>query len=1270
MAYQLETLGDERFQQLCQAILVHAFPNVQCLPVGQRDGGRDAFSRKRQKGVRRKSNSQIIIFQVKYVRSPESREARDLIESVVKSEKAKIDKLIQDGASAYYLLTNVAGTSFLEQGSIDKVNSTLSAAIKIESHCWWRDDLERRIEAYPSIKWSYPDILRATDLLQALMDGSVGHDSARRMSALRGYMAYQAKYDEQLKFKQIDLQKSIIDLFVDVPASVIVYNGDRRSRWVARTNTGPLDNQIVNAEIVSEDSDLLFDHEEPRQAPGALQTLANTDFVRRFPRIVVEGAPGQGKSTITQYLCLLHRLLFLNRQNDFLRAEVIHRPTEARVPFRVDVRDYALWLTGRDPFGDDPSTALPAGSNPILECFLAAQIQRYTGAHFTVDDLTAVTKSAQVLIVLDGFDEVADVAARNRIVAEVSDASARIEANALSAQVIVTSRPAAFANSPGFPSDQWPHMQILSLSNPAIQTYAEKWLEGRDVELREKRKIISELQEKLRQPHVRDLARNPMQLAILLALVSVQGASLPDKRTALYDQYINIFLNREAEKSTVVRDHRELLVQIHQYLAWVLQVDAETNAGPGHIAEGRLRDEVRNFLEQRGHPTVLVDQLFSGMIERVVALVSRVQGTYEFEVQPLREYFAARYLRDTAPYDPPGTPRRGTLLERFDAVARNFYWLNVARFLAGCYGSGELPSLLFGLEEIANSEQFKYITHIPELSVALLTDHVFNQQPKLALELASRLTQEHDLRLLLANRYGRRADGPLVLPAFPARAVLVGACKQLICAGSPPDLVLAASETLIVNCTSEEIADLWASLRPTYLRSSQWIWLGRRLGVFSSLSLSDLESLYNSNRREVTSELVSIGKFDIFENSPERWGHFLEDVLDDPESVGVVFHHKSMVSGKALQAMCIANVFWEHNYLQNSEPNDSWPIYRAVRSPIILAFIDDKVAQSPLEVSDADLIAPREFWAVLTHFLNLKVTAIKASIAPWSELIESARSIWGDRWALYRMAVHANTVTGDEGELLPLEYSLVRHDLPLCDRVAHARRARGNRDWWSSELNSTKNEKPMMRQFVLLTLFRFGTLPVILELSGVVEDLLGGLPESGWSELVEVVESSNRRATRRRREQLQFDMDSLPLSASPRLACLLIMQLNHLSGRVIYERWLSGYRGVDRAVLRAIVETTVEWAIAEQDRWKSILPEIAYAYTQNVIGGRAFFPVYGRRPNARSVPLNIARDICANPCSYPLRLVGIAEALLTKQAGEEAVPVGKIAATDEWFTVS
>ena len=179
-----------------------------------------------------------------------------------------------------------------------------------------------------------------------------------------------------------------------------------------------------------------------------------------------------------------------------------------------------------------------------------------------------------------------------------------------------------------------------------------------------------------------------MQLAILLSLIHTRGGSLPDKRTALYDSYVDLFFSREAEKSSVVRDHRDLLIDIHRYLAWVLHAEAQTKKTAGSASAEKLRRLVEAYLMEEGHDVSLAQRLFTGMVERVVALVSRVEGTYEFEVQPLREYFAARHLYDTAPYSPPGRERRGTLPDRFDALARDLFWQNVTRFYAGCLQQG------------------------------------------------------------------------------------------------------------------------------------------------------------------------------------------------------------------------------------------------------------------------------------------------------------------------------------------------------------------------------------------------------------------------------------------------------------------------------------------------------------------------------------------------------------------------------------------------------
>jgi len=379
-----------------------------------------------------------------------------------------------------------------------------------------------------------------------------------------------------------------------------------------------------------------------------------------------------------------------------------------RIPLRVDLRDFASWIAGKNPFSSDLDAPRPADMPLSLEGFLAFQVTLTSGGHaFSVSDLSSVARASHLLIVLDGFDEVADIATREQVVKEISKAATRLESSSKSLLIVVTSRPAAFAKSPGFSQREWRHFALKSMNLEQINSYADKWMTVRGLPAPEKEKFRQVLRQKLDQAHMRDLARNPMQLAILLNLIQTKGLSLPDKRTHLYDSYMDLFFGREAEKSVIVREHRDLLIELHRYLAWVLQTEAEGRKSAGSVTEERLRKLLLDYLVKQGHKTSIVDDLFTGMTERVVALVSRVQGTFEFEVQPLREYFAARYLYETAPYSPPGGEQPGTKPERFDALARNFYWLNVTRFYCGCYSHGELASLADGLIHLSEIDGLK-----------------------------------------------------------------------------------------------------------------------------------------------------------------------------------------------------------------------------------------------------------------------------------------------------------------------------------------------------------------------------------------------------------------------------------------------------------------------------------------------------------------------------------------------------------------------------------
>ena len=61
-------------------------------------------------------------------------------------------------------------------------------------------------------------------------------------------------------------------------------------------------------------------------------------------RIVLIGGPGQGKSTLGQFIAQIHRAHLLQK-HDQLVSDPNTLPVMIRVPFRVILKDYAQWIS-------------------------------------------------------------------------------------------------------------------------------------------------------------------------------------------------------------------------------------------------------------------------------------------------------------------------------------------------------------------------------------------------------------------------------------------------------------------------------------------------------------------------------------------------------------------------------------------------------------------------------------------------------------------------------------------------------------------------------------------------------------------------------------------------------------------------------------------------------------------------------------------------------------------------------------------------------------
>lgn len=1261
MDYPLENLDPERFQEFCQALLAREYPGMQCFPVAQPDGGRDAWIHRRGSEKARPA-----LFQVKFVRRADlTAEAHQRLVETMKAEVAKLDPAMLKGVERYIVLTNIAGTAHPEVGSIDKLQKVLDDGLPVPGEVWWRNDIARRLDTAWDVKWAYPEVMSGQDLLRALVESGLKEEQSRRSNAIRAFLGDQYRADQEVKFKQVELQNRLVDLFVDVPASPPRHRSDRRapsSAMIAHSRVAYTyaaaergDRQVTNRELHSEEAISLFPDDRP---VGAASLLLHAFFQAAVPKVVLEGAPGQGKSTIGQYVCQVHRARLLERQEMLSQLPLQHTAGPVRLPFRIDLRDLATWLARRDPF-DVENEGEPPHWHKSLEGFLCGQVRQGSGGvDFSVSDLQAVLRVSSLLLVFDGLDEVADVERRREVVDEITRATTRLKDMTLSLQVVVTSRPAAFTNSPGPSETEFPYFHLDSLPHTLIVDYSERWLKAKQMSDREAADLRKLLREKLDQPHMRDLARNPMQLTILLSLMHTRGASLPDKRTALYDNYVDLFFSREAEKSPTVREHRDLLIGIHGHLAWLLHGEAQEGRNSGSITDERLREVVRAYLLVEGHETALVDILFAGMVERVVALVSRVQGTYEFEVQPLREYFAARYLYETAPYSPVGRERRGTRPDRFDALARDFYWLNVTRFYAGCFSKGELPSLVDRLEVLLAEPPFLHTAHPRVLAAMLLADWVFAQHPRSVTTLVKLILDGVGLRAIAAALNQRaRAPAVLVLPKSSGRDDVVGRAFAVLEQFPPRDYGMELVDVLRSNGTLDLLEQEWRSRmgRLAPHRVPTWVKYGQYLGILPQVTDRELLSLCSPLQPQVRMQvLFSAGRAVLY--APEGDSE-AEDAL-----VGAILEldvHGRVFRPAGGHFERLATVVEPARYCIGVRRNEPYPLRTSWRQfgddgrwldePPVLGRPFDRVLQAVAKATQR----PSSEWAT--------------SLVPWSSVVDSLLAVRPRAWSAVALACVAAGVVSPASPDGAID-DFFDASAPLCPRMRAARLRAGQAGWWSRTLQSAVEPKDVMMAILTASVWASGK--TLIAVIADLEEAVSRLDDDQWKKVADTVTSiqwHTRNFGNGRLTKSRF-VAEVPVSVSERTLPLFVSRGSADARQSLYERRLAAYRGTHRVTLEAAQTVAFELMGGERCDWTRELAVVAHAYEHGVLGESVLVDRFYRHARSESrIPRDIAARIVEGAEKYPSMLVQAAQIVCAAAAAKELVSVGSVARRDRWF---
>jgi len=670
--YDLTRLGAQEFEHMVQALLKDVIGNGTVTFGAGQDGAREAtFEGEAPYPSQSTRWSGRWIFQVKYhdVALLGTDKARKAVIKDLKKELEKIVNKYKHPCDNYILITNVPLTGTVRSGNIDVIAKTLTDAQRgyvKNIHVWSADEINRFLDQNESVRTKYFEFLVTGDLIAKLI----------------------AKQDAELS--EVD---RTIDSYVNVTFS--------------REQNAQLD----QAGDVSEDAlklqKLFFDlstqpqegswhypydpgQREDISEPASRRTIYNTvQFLlgEEEKRVVLIGGPGEGKSTIGQYLAQLHRATLLGRLED-VAVSSSYRPAFPRLPIRVLLKDFGQWLAEHR---DDDQVV-----HGTLEDYVCRDIARSTSRTITPTQLHQVLKDNPVLLILDGLDEVTDLTLRKTLLTRITEFTGRCEKVLDSdLQVLASTRPTGYVAQ--FDPRTYTHLQLVRLTAEQVRGYVQKWTKAKDLEPTKEDRVIRTVDECLSDKQISVLTSTPLQITILLLIISTSGKP-QYQREALFSDYLDVIYKRETAKGrNIIESDKQLLIALHKYIGYVLHENttrAETTGGL--LAADAYSKHVEQFLRWND-PIAKSDKLRRDLLaitkeagERLVLIIEPTEGHYGFELRSIQEYFAACHLADTSL----NTQER---YARFDVIARLPYWRNVALFFAGRVGNrylGEAANII------------------------------------------------------------------------------------------------------------------------------------------------------------------------------------------------------------------------------------------------------------------------------------------------------------------------------------------------------------------------------------------------------------------------------------------------------------------------------------------------------------------------------------------------------------------------------------------------
>lgn len=751
--YNLSGLSTRSFEQLVQAITVKSFgPNVIVFGDGP-DGGREATFEGRvpyPSGEAMWEGYGIVQAKFRQRTQDAGRDGEWALQQLRGELEQFADPHSERRKPEFYLFaTNVVLTPVQDQGAKDKVYALVTEyadQLPLKGFdVWDYDKICRFLDDMADIRQAYAAWITPGDVLSQVVR-SLEPRRPDFDETLSLYLQKELLADQYINLNQAghvtEEHISVSKVFVDIPAfgkqSVdISEHVDSSGKFLTAGFVANMIN-VAAQRLTRDGADV--------RSVWHGEDEADSHYVpRTLGRYVLIGGPGQGKTTLGQFICQIFRTAILREKpKTMLPPEVILEldavqsscisehltvPTARRFPVRVVLNRFARALATPDT---EQATSLLS--------FIVNEIRRRTDREVSVNDFRLWLKSYPWLLVLDGLDEVPASSNRDEVLAAVRDFWIDVAGGNADVLVIATTRPQGYNDD--FSPEFYRHLWLSPLSRERALHYARRLTQvryGRNEERRER--IMSRLERAVEGEATARLMNSPLQVTIMAALVDQTGQP-PQDNWNLFKEYYGIVYKREMERdipaAEILRQNRADIDKIHQHVGLLLQIKSEHAGGTeARLSEDDFARVVEARLDEEGHEGEHLALLRAAIIEaatnRLVFLVGLQADQIGFEIRPLQEFMAAEGLMS-------GNDTHAR--ERLREIAPVVNWRNVFLFAAGkCFAERQylrdsILAICTELNEGGEDEVAAAVLAGSQLALELLEDGSARQQPRFAQSLA------------------------------------------------------------------------------------------------------------------------------------------------------------------------------------------------------------------------------------------------------------------------------------------------------------------------------------------------------------------------------------------------------------------------------------------------------------------------------------------------------------------------------------------------------